>query len=723
LKKHRILGHIILLIAIFFTNIVNAEIEVSNDFKSKKIWDEVEIAKDFRNDSYFDYNYIKNLPFRKSGKITLDTVGDFWIKFNIKNVSNIPTSILISTSRFQEIKLYYRDRSYKFRVVNSGLETQFNKREFINGSISKLPFELANNSSQEIYIWIKQTTPNLYQYAPLPLTISNFKEDQEQKNISDALFYFFLGAIVLMTLYNLALYFVLKKKVYVHYVLNNTFILLFVIAQYGALDILFFDSPKYHEDILLVIGNFAFLFYMFFTKSILNFKKYDKIWDDRLNIALIIWPFLLIFVFTNHNIIAVTFGSIGALVGYTIVIISCIKAIKAGSGPAKFFLAGNIFYYAGIIVSIFQINNIFPTKILGLTAIEFVELGTMFQLALFSLTLGAVINIMKGKLTKKEIERQKQETNTQIKYAHLVEQKNLELKAKVIFRTRELAKSSRIIEQKNNDITDSMNYARRIQNAILPDRNRWNNLLKDSFYLYMPKDIISGDFYWATNSEEAQKLFFAVADCTGHGIPGAMVSVVGINSLNQCINEHRLFSPNTILDKLTSLVEQSFENNGNNKEEIKDGMDIGLCAISERKGKTIIEYSGANTPLWIVRDVKNKISPIGYGKKTNHDSGYNLFEFKPDKQPIGKFHNRVQFTNHEIELFKGDQIYLFSDGYVDQFGGEFGKKLKFANFRNIIFEIHPKTPEQQRASLHNHYRRWKGNEEQVDDICIVGVKI
>ena len=704
-------------------NVVNAEIEVSNDFKSTVIWDEVEIAKDFRNDSYFDYNYIKNLPFRKKGEISLDTVGDFWIKFKIKNNTPNIASLLLSTSRFQQIKLYFRDENYKFRVVNSGLETKFKDREFINGSISKLPFQVGKNSDQEIYIWVKQTKSNLYQYAPLPLTISNFKEDQKQKSTSDAMFYFFLGAIVLMTLYNLALYFVLKKNVYLHYVLNNIFILLFVVAQYGLIDILLFNSPKYHEGILLTIGNLAFLFYMLFTKSILNFKKYDKAWDVRLNIALMVWPFTLIFVFTGLNIIAVTLGSIGALIGYTIVIISCIKAVKAGSGPAKFFLAGNIFYYSGIIISIFQINNILPAKIFGLTAIEFVELGTMFQLALFSLTLGAVINIMKGKLTKKEIEREKQVTKEQIKYAHLVEQKNIELKAKVISRTRELAKSSRVIEQKNSDITDSMNYARRIQNAILPDRERWSDLLKDSFYLYMPKDIISGDFYWATNSEDAQKLFFAVADCTGHGIPGAMVSVVGINSLNQCINEHKIYKPNAILDKLTLLVEQSFENNGSNKEEIKDGMDIGLCAILEKNGKTLIEFSGANTPLWIVRDVKNKIIPVGYNKKTTHQSGYNLFEFKPDKQPIGKFHNRSKFTNHEIELFKGDQIYLFSDGFVDQFGGDQGKKLKFANFRNIIFDIHPKTTDQQRASLHNHFRKWKGNEEQVDDICIVGVKI
>lgn len=701
-------------------NSLQAEIIISDDFKIQNIWEDVEIAKDFRNDSYFDYNYIKSLPFKKSGEIPADTIGDFWIKLSLKNTNKYTVPILLSTSRFEAIKLYFRDKNYKLQVRHAGYEAPFINRDFIDGSLSKIPFSIRGNSKQEIYIWVQQSIPNLYQYAPLQLTISDFKTDQEQKIFSDALFYFFIGAIVLMTLYNLALYFVIKKRVYIHYVLNNIFILLFVIAQNGMIDILLFESPKYHEEILLVIGNLAFIFYMIFTKSILNFRKYDKPWDVRINIALIIWPFLLIFVFANLNIIAVSFGSIGALIGYTIVIISSLKAIKAGSGPAKFFLAGNIFYYAGIIISIFQINHIIPPKIFSLTAIEFVEIGTMFQLALFSLTLGAVINIMQNKLTTKEIEAQKNETKEQIKYAQLVEQKNIELKDKVIKRTRELAKSSRIIEQKNNDITDSMNYARRIQNAILPDKNRWDNLLQDSFFLYMPKDIISGDFYWVADSNEAQKLFFAVADCTGHGIPGAMVSVVGINSLNQCINEHKIYEPATILDKLTSLIEKSFENNG---EEINDGMDIALCAISEEKGRTFIEYSGANAPLWILRNDNIAVAPNNFDKETIHNSGLKLYEIKPDKQPIGKFHLRSQFTNHKIELFKGDQIFLFSDGYVDQFGAENGKKLKFKNFRNIIFDLQSKSPEDQRSELYTQFRNWKGNEEQVDDVCIVGVKI
>lgn len=708
---------------LLIVNQLNASVLIEKDFSSEALSGKIGVAKDFRSDGFYDVNYVNSLPFERENTVPTDSTGCFWIKLTVKNNEDYSKKLIISTSRFQEIRLYYKDIHHRIINVHSGLETPFKNRDFINGAISYLPFIVNANSSQDIYIWVKQKKKNLYQYAPLPLTLSDFNTESNQKETSEMILYFFLGAIVLMTFYNFALYVIIKREVYLFYILNNIFILLFVVAQSGFIDTQFFDSPVYHEKILLIIGNIAFIFYMIFSKTLLNFRKFDPAWNTRINIALIIWPCLLLFVFLDMEIIAVSFGSIGALIGYTIVVISCIKAIKAGSAPARFFLVGNIAYYAAIIVSIFQINNLLPTKIIGLTAIEMVEIGTMIQLALFSLTLGVIINVMRSKLLKKEIEVQKQQQKDQIRYAHLVEQKNIELETKVVERTKALNQSSRIIEQKNSDILDSMNYARRIQNAILPSRDKWQNLLVESFYLYIPKDIISGDFYWVNKSITTNKLFLAAADCTGHGIPGAMVSVVGVNSLNKCINERNLENPSIILDNLTELVEESFAETDDSEDVINDGMDIGLCSIEEIDGKTFIEYAGANNPLWLIREDSIPIEPNNYHKVTKHDTGRTLYEIKGDKQPIGKFQNRKPFTNYQIEVFKGDQLYMFTDGYSDQFGGPKGKKLKLNNFRELIFEIQQKSQTQQKAALHNHFRKWKGNEEQVDDVCVVGIKI
>lgn len=701
----------------------NAVIEIDENFKQVDIRNTILTAKDFRNDPSFEFAYLETLPFNQNGEIPLDSVGSFWIKLPLKNKLKHEQEFCITTSRFNKIDLYYKDKNHKIIKVTSGLQLPFSDRKNKSKTIAELTFKLRPNSEQDVYIWVRQDIPNFYQYAKLPLTLSIKSQVDKQQQTSEFLLFFFMGAIVLMTIYNLALYFVIKKNVYLFYILNNIFILLFVIAQSGYLDEMFFDSPLFHEKILLVVGNLAFVFYMLFAKSILNFKRYDPPWNNRINISLIIWPFLLLFVVIDLDFIALTFGSIGAIIGYTIVVISCIKAIKAGSDAAKFFLAGNISYYLAILISIFQINHILPNSIAGLTSIEIVEIGTMIQLALFSLTLGAVINVMKSKLNRKELEQEKSKRKEQIRYAHLVEQKNHELEIKVVERTKEIAEISKIIEEKNKDIKDSMNYASRIQNAILPKENSWEEILKDSFCLYLPKDIISGDFYWVARSIETQKTYFAVADCTGHGIPGALLSVIGINNLNRCVNEFGLSEPASILDKLNQLLEEFFSSTENTSFEIQDGMDISLCSIHEIDGKTILEYAGANNPLWIIRSFNCPIVPVGAEKITKAEDGFVLYEFKPNKQPIGKFHQRIPFTNNKIEVLKNDQIYLFSDGFADQFGGTKGKKLKLKNFRNLIFDIHTQSQQNQKLSLRNKFNAWKGNEEQVDDICVIGIRV
>lgn len=256
-----------------------------------------------------------------------------------------------------------------------------------------------------------------------------------------------------------------------------------------------------------------------------------------------------------------------------------------------------------------------------------------------------------------------------------------------------------IVEEKNIEIKDSINYAKRIQNAIFPSNALLNNTLKNGFVLYQPKDIVAGDFYWLQVLEKEKSALFAVADCTGHGVPGAMVSVVCHNALNRAVREFEYTAPSKILDKVTEIVIETFEEG---EEEIQDGMDIALCNLNLETNK--LEYSGANNSLYLIRNNE-------------------LIETKADKQPVGKYHEHKPFSNHVIDLQKGDTIYLFSDGYADQFGGEKGKKFMYKPFKRLLSEIHHLPMEEQKQKLIDTFNTWKGSLEQVDDVCIIGVRV
>ena len=250
------------------------------------------------------------------------------------------------------------------------------------------------------------------------------------------------------------------------------------------------------------------------------------------------------------------------------------------------------------------------------------------------------------------------------------------------------------LEKKNTEILDSIQYAKRIQAAILPPKSIIKDLLKESFVFYAPKDVVAGDFYWVEERDGVK--LFAAADCTGHGVPGAMVSVVCNNGLNRSVREHGLIVPGKILDKAREIVQQEFEKS---EEDVNDGMDIALCSIQQNT----LRYAGANNPLWLIRSGE-------------------LIEIKADKQPIGKFANPVEYTTHELELISGDIIYLFTDGFIDQFGGDADKKYKSPNFKRFLISIAHLSMEDQFKALEQEFNSWMGKNEQIDDVCVFGVK-
>jgi len=361
----------------------------------------------------------------------------------------------------------------------------------------------------------------------------------------------------------------------------------------------------------------------------------------------------------------------------------------------------------------------------------------------------------------------------------------------IIFRSLRISKKQKhiiekqkaLVEEHQKEIIDSITYAKRIQDAILPPLETVKQKLPNSFVLYKPKDIVAGDFYWMEEFDNI--IFIAAADCTGHGVPGAMVSLVCSNALTRAVKEFGLRDTGLILDKVRALVLETFEKSA---EDVKDGMDISLLSIDQQH--KIIHWSGANNPLWYIEKnltsskvASSNVLSSGVEKKAEKnvlssevekevekntettpksfevkvdvsaetvfkffevkadvsaetlfkffevkadvsaETLFKFFEVKADKQPIGKTENPKPFTTHNIEFKEGTEFYLFTDGLADQFGGPLGKKYKYKQFENLLTNNYILGHEEQVKKIELSFEDWKGNLEQVDDVCVIGLRI
>jgi serine phosphatase RsbU (regulator of sigma subunit) len=319
---------------------------------------------------------------------------------------------------------------------------------------------------------------------------------------------------------------------------------------------------------------------------------------------------------------------------------------------------------------------------------------------------------------QKELQKKEQETKDAISTAKIENQKKIIIGAVIALAIVSLlvllvlrgynqkrkdnaiiSRQKEIVESKQKEILASIYYAKRIQSALLTSENYFKKWLDNFFILYKPKDIVSGDFYWAL---EYKGIFYIiVADCTGHGVPGAFMSLLNISILNEAIIEKEISRPDQILNEARKEIIRSLNPEGG--DESKDGMDCILCALDLKNGK--MQYACANNSFFLVRNNEMIIS-------------------ETDKMPVGLSHdNQRSFRIHELELKKGDTLYLITDGYADQFGGEKGKKYKYKPLQELLLKIHTEDSEKQKEILNKDFEEWKGHLEQVDDVCLIGIKI
>ena len=319
-------------------------------------------------------------------------------------------------------------------------------------------------------------------------------------------------------------------------------------------------------------------------------------------------------------------------------------------------------------------------KLIALAGVEGTTATTPYHLMFYSVIIIAVIWLLI-----------RAEARVLLKTRSLLRQKEKALQ--------QLENQRDLLELKNKSIIESLNYAQRIQEALLPTEETMKKFLSQSFILYKPRDIVSGDFYWI--GEKGDKRFIVAADCTGHGVPGALMSMIGHDLLEKIIIAENNDHPGKILDRLNIALSDTFMRARSAGTIIRDGMDIGICAINT--GSRKIEFAGAFFPLYIIRDNR-------------------LIELSGDKFVLGMVPEGVGYNNTEVELQEDDMLYLFSDGYIDQFGGDENKKFMYRRFRYLLLTIHRFPLIDQKSILDENIKTWRGDNPQVDDILVIGFK-
>lgn len=473
----------------------------------------------------------------------------------------------------------------------------------------------------------------------------------------------------------------------------------------GALSLLFI-TPVIHRILETPIDSFRLSYYsdflipsFFISGLALLYNLFQKRLNRFFYLCLIVYIAALVCRYVFNSDIAGVFYITLFFMMYIGSIIISIKAIRQNFRGAKIVGTGVLGTTVLIISSILAIivlqdKGLVISILLAILGILSLPLSMSVYLAFDFAKANKTLSKQIVQIEELSAQALKDEQEKK----QILENQNQMLEEQVRVRTAEIVEQKEIIEEKNKDITDSINYAKRIQEATLASKEIKYKLFPDAFVLFKPKDIVSGDFYWFAGKNG--KRLISACDCTGHGVPGALMSMIGNNLLNKIVNEKAVTSPGSILIELDEEVRLTLKKDEN--KDSKDGMDIALLTFSNERD---LEYAGANRPLWIVRDGK-------------------LEEIKPTKLSIGgdRYGQQIDFINHSIQLQKGDTVYISSDGFADQFNND-DKKLMTRRFKEILLSIQNLPMPEQEKYLDDFIEKWKGGLEQTDDILVIGVRV
>ncbi len=659
----------------------------------------------------------------------------FWIKLDVTPGKLAKTNYFFTLNYplLDSIHIYRPGSGTQWELTALGDMYPFSSRA-IDHRLFLYDLDLAEKQPTTYYIRVRTSSS-----VVLPMDILTSREIQQLDNRFDLAYGILYGILLVMILYNLFVYFALRDVNYLFYPLAITGSFLFFFSNSGHLSqYLLYNDPWWANKLMIVCMGLLSVASAIFAGSFLNLKAYSKTLYAILAGALCTGVLTIVLAFCIEYSIAIRLAMFLLLIQAMILLVCGMYCWKKGNKSARFFVTGWFVYLLGGMAIAMRNIGLLPHNLLTSHA---VEIGSALEVIFLSLALSDKYRLLRIINDKNQQEALLQQQQANEALERKVQERTAEInlqKGELEAHRDSIEKQNRILEVINFEIqrhseklTSSIQYAKRIQEAILKHEDKIARLFPQHFILYKPRDIVSGDFYWLAEvqvlrpvtqkvnagagggifyperrEEYSTKIILAAIDCTGHGVPGAFMSLIGDALLNQIVNEKKITSPDLILNHLhTSLRSMLHQDQLHSH----DGMDIALCVID--KGERTLEFAGARNPLVLFRH-KQPGAPA------------EMEVIKGDRFSIGSARKEARsFSRHTIRLDCPVTLYMFSDGYQDQFGGEKNKKFMAGHFKNLLATVHNLPMPEQKEVLETTMLNWMHGTEQVDDMLVVGVKI
>jgi serine phosphatase RsbU (regulator of sigma subunit) len=613
---------------------------------------------------------------------------DVWFRFIVENPEKdtLKSLLRLSNPNLDLIDLYQENKAGSWdRIASVGDKRPLENKTFLNRNFI-VPFAIEPRSRDTFLLRVNNGGEQFH-FVPSLVKYEFFLQEDAQ---SQLYFGIYFGIISFIFLFNLFSYFSLKEKTALWYALYVFCLGMLQISLVGYGSQYIWGGEYFSNHANPFFASASILFLLYFCMDYLRTEKLMPKVHRMLRIfhwaIVCCLAFSVVPISMTYEISVVGINTITLFLNIAIIPLA-VLAIRKNLQQAKLFLLA----FSVLILSVFG----FVLKNFGILPSNFLtDFGLQIGSSLESILLSIGI-VLRFKSTRETALESLQALNV------LTERANTELERKVIARTEQVEKQKTLLEVKNKEIISSIAYAKRIQDVILPSQQAIRSLLPHVAIWYAPKDIVAGDFYWMNQAKFGEKswIFFAVADCTGHGVPGAMMSVMCVNALDSSLKELISPDPGTLLEKVADYLSANLSSDNL---QLADGMDISIACLDT--STNTLHWAGANNPLWVLR-------------------AGTVQQYTPTKRPVGKSDLTTPFETNIVLLQPKDRLYLFSDGYVDQFGGPKNKKLKRGTFIQVI-EEHADIPlMEQMNAIKSTFFDWKGQEEQVDDVCIMGVEI
>lgn len=684
-------------------------LELSNETEEYPMGGYVSIYCDTANlpfETISDLNFASN--FIPSSKEVLHfgiNRNVYWIRFRARAISSPPKDWLlwIDFPILDHIELYEQNGDGELiRKREMGFCEEFSKRPIEHANFA---IPLTFNYSQPTTFFLKVHSKKT---KILPLSIVSKDAFYQGKSAEDVLFGVFFGIMIVMLLYNGFVYYSLRDRAYLYYVLTILSNALFFGGTSGyAYQYIWQDFHEFNGMALILFSCFLVISTTLFTQSFLNIKQYTKFLDWALTACRGISIAAAVGLFIIPDVMPIGVGmyfviSLTILLLLSTGIVCWIK----GHRPAIYFTVAWLGYLLGALSLTFVNWNLAPFNFFTYHA---TELGSAIMVILLALALSESYRLLKKEkeaaskkmLEMKEEANQKLEVRVRERTAELMET-NEELNQIVeeLNVTNDRLNGANIqLSKRNKNITDSLNYAKRIQSAILPFPERINRTVDEHFVFFKPRDIVSGDFYWF--EEHNDKIFIAAVDCTGHGVPGAFMSLLAHDALNHTVISQDITDPDKILTYLDMDIRTILQQDRTSN---KDGMDMTICVIDP--ATQTMEFAGAKNPMIYFQDGTQQV-------------------IEGDRFSVGgkQLKHMKRFTKTQVDISKPTTFYLYSDGYQDQFGGNDGRKFLKKEFRKLLAENHTKPMALQKTILEETLNNWMASQKQIDDILVMGFRI